>query len=198
MGRSAPALDRARASRPGADRRRRLPRGPAAAPTISRRRVPAVREHDRDPEPAARRSLRADASSRCDRAVGGGAQTQRGSRVDTAIDRMGAVVGVSTRAAHSCPSSSGPCLGSTPACSSSPGATHHCCRRRWPPGTRRSCVRTGRSRAVRPWCVRQTMRRSEAQRASSWRFESCSLRRTAETCASTVFTEIVSSCAISL
>ena len=44
----------------------------------------------------------------------------------------------------------------------------------------------------------QIRRRSAAQRVSSWRFESCSLRRTAETWVSTVLTERCSRAAISL
>ena len=44
----------------------------------------------------------------------------------------------------------------------------------------------------------QIRRRSAAQRVSSWRFESCSLRSTAETCVSTVLTERCSRAAISL
>lgn len=57
---------------------------------------------------------------------------------------------------------------------------------------------------VAPGCLRgrgegsQTRRRSAAQRVSSYRFESWSLRRTADTCVSTVFTEMCSSCATSL
>ena len=43
-----------------------------------------------------------------------------------------------------------------------------------------------------------TRRRSTAQRLSSCRFESWSLRSTADTCASTVLVEIDSRCAISL
>ena len=43
-----------------------------------------------------------------------------------------------------------------------------------------------------------TMRRSVAQRLSSWRLESWSLRSTADAWVSTVFTEIVSSRASSL
>ena len=43
-----------------------------------------------------------------------------------------------------------------------------------------------------------TSRRSAAQRDSSWRLESCSLRSTADTCASTVLAEIPSRSAISL
>ena len=43
-----------------------------------------------------------------------------------------------------------------------------------------------------------TSRRSAAQRVSSWRLESCSLRSTADTCASTVFGEMPSRWAISL
>ena len=44
----------------------------------------------------------------------------------------------------------------------------------------------------------QIRRRSAAQRVSSWRFDSCSFRRTAETCVSTVLTERCSRAAISL
>ena len=40
--------------------------------------------------------------------------------------------------------------------------------------------------------------RSAAQRVSSWRLDSCSLRSTDDTCASTVFAEISRRCAISL
>ena len=42
------------------------------------------------------------------------------------------------------------------------------------------------------------MRRSVAQRVSSWRFDSWSLRSTDDTCVSTVFTEMSSWRAISL
>ena len=52
------------------------------------------------------------------------------------------------------------------------------------------------------WCPgsrrQSSIRRSAAQRDSSWRLESCSLRSTAETCASTVLAEICSRSAISL
>ncbi len=44
----------------------------------------------------------------------------------------------------------------------------------------------------------QTSRRSDAQRDSSYRFDSCVLRSTLDTCVSTVFTEMNSSPAISL
>ena len=63
---------------------------------------------------------------------------------------------------------------------------------------------TGRRAPSRtPWprsmtAGRHTRRRSVAQRDSSCRLESWSLRSTADTCASTVFAEIDSRCAISL
>ncbi len=44
----------------------------------------------------------------------------------------------------------------------------------------------------------QSRRRAVAQAVSSWRLESWSLRSTAETCVSTVFTEMKSSAATSL
>ena len=44
----------------------------------------------------------------------------------------------------------------------------------------------------------QTRRRSDAQRDSSYRLDSCVLRSTLDTCVSTVFTEMNSSPAISL
>ena len=44
----------------------------------------------------------------------------------------------------------------------------------------------------------QTSRRSDAQRESSYRLDSWVLRRTLDTCVSTVFTEMKSSAAISL
>jgi transposase len=56
-------------------------------------------------------------------------------------------------------------------------------------------VDDGKAEAFGP---RQSIRRAAAQRDSSWRLDSCSLRSTAETCASTVFADIPSRCAISL
>ena len=49
-----------------------------------------------------------------------------------------------------------------------------------------------------PPVASQTSRRSAAQRVSSWRLDSWSLRSTAETCVSTVFTEMCRRSAISL
>ena len=63
---------------------------------------------------------------------------------------------------------------------------------------RRPCRGRHRRARRRAPLTQSTNRRSTAQRLSSWRFESWSFRRTAETCASTVFTEIESSSAISL
>ena len=54
------------------------------------------------------------------------------------------------------------------------------------------------ARRNRPGQESQIRRRSCAQRVSSWRDESCSLRRTLETCASTVFTDRCRRAAISL
>ena len=53
-------------------------------------------------------------------------------------------------------------------------------------------------RTAARWWRAYIRRRSAAQRVSSWRDESWSLRRTLDTCASTVFTERCSRAAISL
>ncbi len=63
-----------------------------------------------------------------------------------------------------------------------------------PPRSRSGC---GTTRVNRPQSS-SSSRRSTAQRLSSWRLESCSLRSTAETCASTVLVEIPSLSATSL
>ena len=63
-----------------------------------------------------------------------------------------------------------------------------------------SCIRgvsVPRRRVLPPVQAAQTTPRACAQRASSWRLDSCSLRRTADTCVSTVFTESTSSRATS-
>ena len=62
---------------------------------------------------------------------------------------------------------------------------------------RRPSRLAGRTTALK-FSDQSIRRRSTAQRLSSWRFESCSLRSTAETCASTVFAEIWSLAPISL